>query len=178
MSQKFEYYTAGDDGNYEIHGNNWYAQTFTPLVGHQITSAKLLIYKVGSPGDLLVGIKATDGSGHPTGDDLCNGTIAEGDIGTSKALIEVSFGDGALLTTDKYAIVAHLAAGDASNKVRWRRDASSSTYPRGNAEYGYPWGAWTGYANVDCLFEEWGELLPPAAGGGSMAAKLIGGKLL
>ncbi len=74
MATRFEHYITGDDGAWEFGIINWMAQTFTPSTAHKITSVKLPLYRWGSPGTITVSIKATDGNGHPTGDDLCLGT--------------------------------------------------------------------------------------------------------
>jgi hypothetical protein len=43
----------------------WHAQTFTALSDHQVDSVKLLAYRIGYPGTLIVSLRATDYSGHP-----------------------------------------------------------------------------------------------------------------
>jgi len=73
-SHLYEYYNTGDDSSTNVYNITWYAQTFTPSVAHTITSVKLLLYRTGSPGTVTVSIRATDGSGHPIGSDLCSGT--------------------------------------------------------------------------------------------------------
>ncbi|GAJ19661.1 unnamed protein product [marine sediment metagenome] len=52
-----------------------YTQGFIPATTHKITSVKLKLWKEGSPGTVTISIRATDGRGHPTGGDLCSGTI-------------------------------------------------------------------------------------------------------
>lgn len=134
----YERYNTGDDAAREIYGANWRAQTFTPSTAHQITSVKLLIYREGAPGDLTVSIRATDGSGHPTGTDLCSGTLNANTITTSTSGLwyVITLGAGANLSAGtKYAIVARaLTGGDSSNGVWWRFDDTSSAYAGGNRE--------------------------------------------
>ena len=163
MATLYEYYNTGDDAQTPMYGNWWRGQTFTPSVAHKITSVKLRLYRTGSPGTLTVSIKAVDGSSHPTGADLCSGTI-DGDTlttDTEGAWYEITLGDGYELSASvKYAIVGRALGGDASNKVHWRGDQSSPTYAGGCLEVSLNGGSsWTSYPTVDAMFEEWGEPL-------------------
>jgi len=67
-----EYYNSGDNSASNIQGNLWRAQTFTVNeTAHTITVVKLKLYRdSGTVGTLTVSLRATDGSGHPTGSDL------------------------------------------------------------------------------------------------------------
>lgn len=157
---KFENYATGADGYHDVWGDNWYAQSFTPITAHRITSVKLLLSRLNSPGTVTVSIKATDGSGHPTGDDLCSGTL-NGNLlpNVTPEWKEVSLGDGANLSTVKYAIVVRALSGNSSNYVDWSIDGTGPTYAGGcveeSANAGASWSSWT---NQDFMFEEWGNL--------------------
>ena len=160
MAKKFEYYNTGDIGTVSVDGADWKAQTFTPSALHRITSVKLLLYREGSPGTFTIGIRATDGSGHPTGPDLCSGSI-DGDALTTNSAgewKEIHFGSGCnLLASTKYAIVARAVDGDGLNCVHWRHDWPSPTYAGGNYEYSDDSGSsWTSNTDVDLMFEDWG----------------------
>ncbi len=72
--QLYEYYDLSDPGLANLWGDFWQGQTFTPRVAHTIEAVKLEMYRHGSPGTITVAIKAVDGSGLPTGVDLCSGT--------------------------------------------------------------------------------------------------------
>ena len=74
MATLYEYLNTGDNDSGSVYGAVWNSQSFTPTIAHIITSIKLLLYRIGSPGTLTVSIRATDGSGHPTGADLVSGT--------------------------------------------------------------------------------------------------------
>lgn len=163
MATLYEYYNTGDDNNLTVYGTVWNAQTFTPQIAHHITSVRLKLYRIGSPGTLTVSIKAVDANGHPTGADLCSGTIDGNSLttNTAGAWYEITLSGGtALAANTKYAIVAKIVGGDASNDVNWRRDSTSPTYDRGNVESsadgGGTWVAWTS----DAMFEEWGYISP------------------
>ena len=161
---KFEYYTAGDDANRGSFGNTWSSQTFTVQAGqpHRIRKVVLKLFRVGLPGTVTVSIKATDGSGHPTGADKCVTTI-NGNVLTDVSpgqYYDVDFGTGlshdAQLLVTKYAIVIRALAGDASNTVIWRRN-SAGTYTGGNLENSTDGGVtWTSATATDMMFEEWG----------------------
>jgi len=167
MAERYEYYITGDIDDISFYGALWKAQTFTPSVAHRITSVKLLIRRVLLPGIITVGIRETNVAGHPTGADLCSGTI-DGDTLTDSwpgEWREITLGAGYNLDADtKYAIVVRALTGDASNKVIWQADLNG-TYAGGNYELSGNSGvSWTSTPGTDFRFEEWGEeIAPPAA---------------
>lgn len=156
--EKKQSYETGDDAIAQAYADKWAAQTFTPEQSHTITSVKLKLYRNGAPGTLYVGIKETDGSGHPTGDDLCSGNIDGNSLttDTSGEWYQIDFGDGAELEVNTlYAIVCHIVGGNVSNRVCWRRD-STGVYPGGEMVYSINGGVdWTSYPDSDCMFQEW-----------------------
>jgi hypothetical protein len=158
-STLYEHYNTGDDGTDNYYGANWGAQTFTPSTDHTITSAKLKLYRQGSPGTFTVGIRATS-SGQPTGADLCSGTIDGDTLTTSSsgAWYEISLGAGCdLSASTQYAIVVRAPGGDSSNRVTWRGDESSPTYSGGQYwDSSSSGSSWSSYSSVDAMFEEWG----------------------
>ena len=165
MSTLYESYT-GEDTQLDIRGTWWRAQTFTPATAHTISSVKLKLYRTGSPGNGTVSIKATDGSGHPTGADLCSASIAGNDLATSATVYEFSFSPGASLSAStKYAIVLRFPSGDSSNKVSIRIKATSPPYSGGNEEFSSDGGTSWAFHDYDCYFEDCGappyqEILP------------------
>ena len=162
MSTRYEYYRGSYDDRVWIYGAVWHGQTFTPSINHKVTSVKLLLGRTGSPGTLTVSIRATDGSGHPTGGDLCSGTYnGNGVIGTPNvAWIEIFLGSGAQLSAGtKYAIVARCTSGDYSNRLEWQRDHTAPTYSGGCRESSTNSGSsWSSSTTHDNHFEEWGDL--------------------
>jgi len=162
MSTLYEYYNTGDDGSTSIYGSGWSAQTFTPSIAHKITSVKLLLGRAALPGTITVSIRATDGSGHPTGEDLCSGTTDGNTLptGIPYEWREITLGDGYDLSADaKYAIVVRAIDGVPQKIVYWLCDATSPTYAGGNLETSLNSGSsWTSYNDYDALFEEWGEV--------------------
>jgi hypothetical protein len=158
----YEFYNTGDDAADNAMGEAWIAQTFTPSVAHFISYVILKLYKLGWPGILTVSIRATDGSGHPTGNDLCSGTIDTGAFLTTDpggALYQIALGAGYTLNANtKYAIVIRAPGGDAYNRVYWRCDITSPTYYGGNRENSGDSGAsWASSYGADMMFEEWGD---------------------
>jgi hypothetical protein len=164
-TQRYEYYNTGDDLAYsEICGNLWWkAQTFTPTTTHKITKVKLKMYKMGNLGTLNAGVRATDTNGHPTGQDLCSGTIDANTFttDTNGQWYEIGLGGGCNLSANtKYAVVIRVPNCTYPNSVAWRFDGSSATYSSGNIEITYDGGSsWTCCASYawDFMFEEWGE---------------------
>ncbi|MBA7585446.1 hypothetical protein ES708_27425 [subsurface metagenome] len=157
----YEYYNTGDDNEWHAYGVIWEAQTFTPVVAHKITSVKLYLLRTGSPGPVTVSIRATDGSGHPTGEDLCSGTTNGDTLPDTEngKWREIALGDGYNLEADtKYAIVIRALEGDSSNRVWWRLDYSDPTYERGCNESSNNSGeTWNSFPAYDLMFEEWGQ---------------------
>lgn len=163
MATLYEYYTTGADATFNVRGKYWYAQSFTPQLAHKITSVELQVFREGLPGTFKVSIRATDGSGHPTGGDLCSGTT-NGDTLTTSGVgewREITLGSGYDLEPFvKYAIVARATQGDNDNKVKWRADQTSATYTRGMVEGSTTSGSsWTSDTLKDFMFKEYGE--PP-----------------
>ena len=167
MATKYEYYDSGDDGTPGIYGATWKAQTFTTTISFTLTSVKLLVYKVGSPGTVTISIQAVDGSNKPDGSDITGLVITDNPsdytTGTAGLWVEYTFPTPATLdATTMYAIVMRAAGGDTSNQVKLRADISSPTYANGEALTSSDSGSnWTGGIGTDILFETWGNPLIP-----------------
>lgn len=160
----YERYNTGDDGNIYFYSDDWETQTFT--IGntgtnedHDITSVKLLLYRVGSPGTITVGIRATDAGGKPTGPDLTSGTTNGNTLPTGSPYEwrEITLTAYTLSASTKYAIVCRCEGANYTNRVMWRVDASSPTYGGGSRGYSdNGGGSWSLDTYRDCLFEEYG----------------------
>lgn len=159
----YEYYNTNDDNGLAVYPPRVLGQTFTPSEAHKITSVKLLLYRLGSPGTLTVGIRATSG-GEPTGGDLCSGSTDGDTLPTTSPYEwrEITLGDGYDLDADtQYAIIIKAPDGNSTNSVWWRKDASDPTYAGGLALYSVDEVTWYTYATQDYMFEEWGEVAAP-----------------
>lgn len=157
--QLYQHYNTGDDDDREAYENDWLAQTFTTETIHLIAKVKLKLFRTGSPGTILVSIKATT-DGKPTGADLCSGEI-EGNTITEDPggeWYEIPLGDGFTFARDtKYAIVVKAVDGDVANRVSWRSDKTEPGYTRGEYNISSNSGeTWDSFPAVDCMFEEWG----------------------
>jgi len=159
MPIRDQYYNTNDDTYSFAQAARWLAQTFTISVDHTITSVKLLIYRVGSPGTITVGIRTST----MVDADLCSGTT-DGDVltvDTEGEWITITLGAGYAITDGTtYGIVVRATAGDADNYVCWRRDATSPTYTGGQFHYSDDSGAnWMDVSPArDFMFEEWGTV--------------------
>jgi len=159
MTQLFEYYNISDPALAACHDDFWQAETFTPRVPHTITSVKLRMYRLGLPGTITVGIKATAVGGAPDGADLASGTTDGDTLPTAYAGEErvIDLGAGtALGATTEYAIVVRALSADADNYVRWRH-STEKVYPRGSHWFSSDAGAtWEEDTTRDMMFEEYG----------------------
>ena len=149
-------YTTGYDSTYPIYGTAGIAQTFTTSGNtFNITSVWLYMCRSGSPGTLTVGIRATDGNGHPTGSDLTTGSINANTFTALPTLTwyQITLTEYTLLASTKYAIVCHATSGTYMQCVLWGVDESTSQYNGGCFEQEASSGSiWTSYTNRDCLF--------------------------
>lgn len=161
----YEYYNTGDSTGIYFRSNWWRGQTFTPDEAHKITSVKLKLYRVGSPGEITVSIRATSGS-LPTGGDLCSGTF-DGDTlttNTNGEWVEITLGAGYELEAEiEYAIVVRALDGSDGNEGRWRAEfGGSPMYPDGQYVYSNDSGVnFSDSPDYEFMFEEWGSPSSP-----------------
>lgn len=147
-----EYYNTGQDDTEYLWG---IGQTFTVSDNHTIGSVKLYLKRTGTPNIYGVAIRATDGSGMPTGANLTIGYI-NGNIVSDTAFEwhEIIFNDTIdLINGTKYAIVSNFDIGGGGDYLEWGSDSSSPGYTGGTAvqEVAGVWGA----IGSDMLFEEY-----------------------
>lgn len=166
MALLYEYYNTGVNDYVYVYNAVWVAQTFTVgITGHRITSIKLEAHRVGSPGTLTVSVRATDGNGHPTGEDLTSGTINANTFGVNfpGSWYEVTLTSCILEPNTKYAIVYRALTGNGANHVRLEGDKTTPSYGGGNREDSSDsGGSWSSNTGFDFMFEVWGPP-PPVA---------------
>ena len=177
MADRFEYYITGEDGDVTINGSaKRQAQTFTPAVGHTITSIKLKLTKAASPGTVYAGITG----GVPSGSVLAQGST------NGNTLPNYPTGEWREFTLDtplelaaetQYAIVFWGPSTDGTNKAYPRCDATASAYPGG-----YIWGSTDGGASWpnssptwDFMFEEWGtaDVIPKTSSDSGSGSEVL-----
>ncbi len=157
--QLYESY-AEESAYQNVYNNYWLCQTFTPQSSHKITSLKLKLCRVGSPGSGTVSIKATDVDGKPTGGDLCSASIDGNSLPESPEKLGFSLGAGTnLQASTKYAIMFRFPSGNSSNYGRTRR-MYPGAYAGGAAVTSNDSGStWEVVTDWDFVFEDWGEPL-------------------
>lgn len=164
-------------------GNQWIAMTFTPQTTHNITSVILALGSDGSTGTITVSIRATDGSGKPTGADI-DGVTGTTNGNTLPVLgwptpapeeREITFSAPISLTAGvKYAIVVRAQ----TTTTLWQTIVSD-VYANGNhTSSGNVGGNWDADVTRDNWFKEYGNLpyvfSPPVASvAGSASPNLI-----
>jgi len=155
----YEYYNIGNNGEIDFRSNWWEAQTFTVgVTPHTVTSVKLLLSRYGSPNTVTVGIKATDGNGHSTGNDLTNGTTDGNTLTIFPTWREIALTEHTLSANTKYAIVVIVPSNDTNSWILWSANVLNSSYDGGNDEESRNSGSsWTTYTQSDLMFEVWGK---------------------
>ena len=152
-------YDLGDDGDLSIEGDNWEAQTFTTNKAHNIEIIEILCRRVLNPGNVTIGIRATDGAGLPTGADLTSITFDGNALSAANAWIARYVAALAVGAATKYAIVVRAPAGDAANYLIWRKDGTVPSYAGGARCFSANGGLnWAEDANTDFMFRE-GEVI-------------------
>lgn len=156
----YENYKGSPDIGGDVRMQYWHGQTFTALSSHEVSSVKLLAYRIGNPGTLSVSLRAANSSGHPSGPDLASGSTSGDTLPLAQAgeWREITFSQPLNLSAGvKYAIVARAPGGGGGNAVKWQTDSTSTAYAGGNRESSGDAGAiWQSDLNADYLFELWG----------------------
>lgn len=149
-----EFYTFSGGGSTAMYGAEWRGQTFTigttaADTDFSITSVKMKLYRILSPGTVTLGIYATDVDGYPTGSPLTSGTT-DGDTLTTNSEGEVrtfTLSPVTLTASTKYAIVIDARNGDANNQALYR-GTTAAGYPAGegvhSADSGSSWASLSG----------------------------------
>lgn len=156
-------YIINDDGNNgNLNNLRWFAQSFKPAVTHTIDQVDIYIRKFNSPGILTISIQGVDGNGRPDGDEIAAGTIAEAEIGATKAWEVCVLTSTAIVTVGTtYSIVIKALSGDSTNYYIWETDTSSATYADGKVTVTINAGdSWSDVGGTqDAMFKEYGLLV-------------------
>ncbi len=151
---KFENYATGEDGSRKVGGVNWSGQTFKPATTHTIGRVVLTMYRVGTPGDVTVAIRATT-TGLPSGADLTS-VVIDGDLLptiSSRVPVNLDFAGILLTAATTYAIIWRAV----TTSMGIITDDSSPTYTDGSrVDSANSGGTWAAVTTTDHLFEEWG----------------------
>lgn len=158
----WESYIVNDDANLSSYGVTWFAQTFTTgTEAHSVTSVRLLLLRVNSPGTITVSIRAT-AAGVPLAGDLTSGTINGNSITTAAggSWYDIPVTSYGLSASTVYAIVVRANDATATDYTNWRADNSAAAYADGQRFASTNGGAtWSATATSDTMFEVWGEHL-------------------
>ena len=150
-------------GNLPVYGSNQKGQQFTIGTNQRdmtfnITQTTVWCRRVGTPPTpCYVSIYNTDGSGHPTGNVLSQGTFDPSGamVGNPGTQYNITMSNAKLLSSTMYAIILNATGGDSSNCI-YLRDAAGDWYTGGNRLSSYDGGiSWE--SNVaDAFFEIYG----------------------
>jgi hypothetical protein len=155
-ASRYEYHDSGDDVNRVVWGAIWRAQTFVADSNHSVTSVRLKLSRLGSPGTLTVSIQPVENDDFPSGVDLTSGSTS-GDNLTTNEWRRIDFTNPyTLVGGTKYAIVLRAPYGNSSNLVRWRANTAGGYDDGTMLQSTDSGGTWT-KGGADCMFEVWGE---------------------
>ena len=138
----------------DIYGVNWQAQTFEFVETVEVSAVTLRIQKVNSPsGSITIALRATSAD-VPTGANLASVSVVASSIPGSATEVTFTFDTPiTLIGGTRYAIVASLPSGDATNRIRWMTDTSSPTYSNGRVAQSTNSGVvWSGVSAWDGRF--------------------------
>lgn len=121
---------------FPLYGTYWKAQTFTTAGAFSAEQIRLYLGRLGDVGTVTVSLRATDGSGHPTGADLATATIASDQITNNGWYTLTLSSSVALAAATKYAIVVRApSATYPLNYLNWPTSApQQGDYAGGNHE--------------------------------------------
>jgi len=163
LDPRLYFQQLGTDSTTNIYETHWGGQTFTTTNAFNITILTLRMYRVGDPGNITVGIRATDGLGHPTGSDLVTATYNVSGI-TANVLgspYNITLDSTALSATTKYAIVVRaLGTAFPATYVGLKYKAGGA-FANGNLETSVDSGtSWASSAADDATFAIYGNAYP------------------
>ena len=163
MATKYEWYNPSTDNNYFLDTTYLIGQTFTigttgTNENFNLSSIKLRLFRLGSPGTLTFAIRAVDGSGLPTGSDLStgttNGNTLSDNIETAD-LREITMSSYTLQASTKYAIIAKAQTLNFDVDMGfWLALTTSPSYTGG--AYVFYESNWDQDTEIDFEFEVWG----------------------
>ena len=123
---KYEYMDTNDDADSgQIYGGNYIAEIFksNATVIHTVTQIAVDLKRVGTPGNVNVGLKAVS-AGVPAGADLTSGTLNGSAMSTSQQFYKFDVPAYTLIPNTDYAIVVSLEGGvAATDYILWRNDS-------------------------------------------------------
>lgn len=161
-SDRYEYYTTGDDSIDYVYGTNYFGQAFTigttganiPIVADKIA---VKIYRIGSPNTMNITITTTS-SNLPTAIILGTGTIDGNSLGTGEEWVNITITPTILHPNTQYSFYLSAPSGDSSNKVVPRYDSGGATYGGGDIVTSSNSGSsWNTYSGQDMVFEIYGS---------------------
>ena len=163
-----EYYDISDDTITQCYGVNWRGQTFTDAGGFSLTKVSVKAFKIGSPGDVTMNIKATT-AGKPSGAALGTATTSANGWTTDGAgdWYDFIFDPAVVLDAGvMYAIEVSIPTGNSVNQIIWRDDQSGATYAGGTYVYSSnSGGSWTISSGGDLMFRTYSTAGPPTGAG-------------
>lgn len=170
-------YEGSDDAGAQMFGVRWYAQTFTTNSTYMITKVEINLIKILAPaGNLDILIRNTSDNGSPMGSgNLTYGSIVANSVPAGPGWVTIDLTDYKLTPNVKYALIASVPDGIATDYLRWRLDNTVPSYTGGSYFESLDSGAtWTPDTGFDHLFRVYGyPIISVTAAGISSGEKTI-----
>jgi hypothetical protein len=139
----FESNTGAETETLNAFAGNWTQGNFVAQSAHTVSSIKLYLLKVGSPGtDCRVSIRAVDVNHKPTGADLAYADFSGNALTTSMAETEIAIAYSTLVADTEYAIVLRAPSGDGGNYISVSKAAGGTRGLSGDS--GATWTTYVG----------------------------------
>ncbi len=147
-------YNGSADFNSSIYNANWSAQSFLSNVSIPFTTVGLRLYRIGTPGNLTVGIYSADANGKPTGSSLSSGLY------NADTLTLVATGQNVTVNmthtvgaAGNFAVVLSALTGSPGNSVEWLMDSTTPVFLNGLASFSNDSGGnWSINSSLDGIF--------------------------
>ena len=148
-------YLSGYDTDVNFGGVNRPTQSFTPVQSVLNFVTVRLKYNSGTAAQILISIRANDGSNKPTGAATAVARIPAGAvIDTSYKNYKVYLDTPLTVTPATKLHIDLYSSGAGTSTYAWAADLSSATYTGGDRTYSGDGGStWTVYAGTDMLFQ-------------------------
>ncbi len=171
--------TGGDADSTSVYGVTYLAEQFTSeATAHSVTSIRLNLKRVGSPGTMIVSLRNAS-AGLPTGIDLAYGYLNGSAISTAYTWYEITLNtEYALSASTQYAVVIGAPNGTVTDYISWYNDSGGGLANAVGSSSTNGGITWVDGSPKDYLFEIWGNTVMSVVGANVFTNYLVNGDML